>query len=1037
MRSLVRWCLNRTSVVLLATLLVVGAGAFGATKLRQQLFPDITFPFLIATIPVDGMSADSIDRDVSTPLAAATKTVESAGTVTTVSQSGAARLYVELDYGTDIAKGRQEMLDKMQAVQLPEGAGEVEIEGGFNSQASVVATLRAPDGDLSKITPRARKLKSDLEKVKGVSRVELAGSVGTQLDVQLSPAAIQQGFTPPAVAALIRGAQSTAAAGAVNDRGQALPLVVTGAGIKDGSQLGALPLPGGTPLGSLAKVRSIEDPTAGYSRTNGKPSIAVSVYRSTNANEVDVVDATMEELDDVKSDIGASNVTVITDTATEIRKSIQGLIIESGLGALFAVIVIFIFLRSIRSTLIAAVSIPTSLVFGLLVAWALGLTLDIITLAGLTIAIGRVIDDGIVVIENINKHLERGEDRRTAVLDGTNEVAVAIASSTIATAAVFLPIGLVGGFISEIFYSFSIIVSVALLASLVVATTVIPVLAGLLLKPYSEPLTTESRLSRAVTPATRFGLRHRWVVIGVALLTFAATIGIVGSGAIPTQFMPDTGTQRAYGTITLPPGTTTEQAAKSLKPINDWLEADDGIDDYQVAYGAATQMLDFNQTPSTATFFLNLKDSTDVDKLVTGLRARGEKAYPNSFTVQQLENGPPTGSFQATITGKNQADLIAASKQVQDLLEKRDDVVEISNNAAVAQPQLNLAIKPGAATPAQVQGMIASLSMTAPAGTAANGSTIAVHADPMLLANVDALRRLPLAVAGATSPTPTMALVQSTRAATAPTLGDVATLKRSSQPSFIVRTKGELSATVKARMLGEDTRKTITEVQGDIKDLKLEGAKVSYDQGDAQFISEMFQDLGLAMLTAIVLVYLVLVVFFGSIAQPLTILAPVLFSTIGSLLALAITGSPLGLPAMIGQLLLIGIVVSNSILLVDTAINMRRGGMDRNEALIQAARLRVRPVLMTAMATIAALLPLALGISGEGGIISKSLGTVVIGGLLVATLLTLVIVPAVFTLFDRTGRRPGDTPAPPTPKAARGANGKVAAGVVKAPRAGE
>jgi HAE1 family hydrophobic/amphiphilic exporter-1 len=231
----------------------------------------------------------------------------------------------------------------------------------------------------------------------------------------------------------------------------------------------------------------------------------------------------------------------------------------------------------------------------------------------------------------------------------------------------------------------------------------------------------------------------------------------------------------------------------------------------------------------------------------------------------------------------------------------------------------------------------------------------------------------------------------------------VGNVERRSERASVTRIDGELAGAITARLLGEDTNGSIQEIQREVDALDLRGVEVSYG-GASEFIEQMFTDLVVAMIVAIVLVYFVLVVFFGSVAQPLTILAPVLFSAIGGLLGLILTGRALGLPAMIGQLLLIGIVVANSILLVDTALRLRRRGIERTDALKEAARLRVRPVLMTAVATIAALTPLALGISGEGGIISQSLGTVVIGGLLTATLLTLVIVPAVFSLFDR-GRR--------------------------------
>ena len=283
-----------------------------------------------------------------------------------------------------------------------------------------------------------------------------------------------------------------------------------------------------------------------------------------------------------------------------------------------------------------------------------------------------------------------------------------------------------------------------------------------------------------------------------------------------------------------------------------------------------------------------------------------------------------------------------------------------------------------------------------------------MQAPAAVVRDARALERLPLpgtSASGvpATSGAVPSAAAQGEPAAASPQvvrLGDVGEVRRRSERASVTRIDGELAGSITARLLGEDTNRSIQQIQADVDALDLRGVEVSYG-GASEFIDQMFSDLILAMGVAIVLVYFVLVIFFGSVAQPITILAPVLFSAIGGLVGLMLTGHALGLPAMIGQLLLIGIVVANSILVVDTALRLRRRGMARDDALREAARLRVRPVLMTAVATIAALTPLALGVSGEGGIISQSLGTVVIGGLLTATLLTLVIVPAVFSIFDR------------------------------------
>ena len=1058
MNAFVRWCMNRRSVVLLTAVLVLAAGAYGATQLRQQLFPEVNFPFLSGSVAVPGVGAKQVDEQVAQELERSLRTVDEIEAVQTVANEGQATVLVQLAYGTDVDTAREDVLAAMQEASLPPEAEQVEVDSaGFTEQPIMNVSIASDDEGLVALSDRAEDLEKDIEAIDGVARVDVAGSAQPQYDVRLRRGALEQGLTPASVASLIRGSEVTQAAGAVDAAGARTPLTVEGTGVDTLKRLRRLPVDADRELRDIAVIQRRGESGDSFARTNGKPSISLSVFRVDRANEVAVVDEAEKVLDGARDELGTENVTTITENATEVKESIQGLLLEGTLGALFAVLVIFAFLRSLRATLVAAVAIPTSIVFGLLAAWALGLTLNIITLAGLTIAIGRVIDDAIVVLENIYKHLERGEPRLRAAIDGTTEVSLAIASSTIATAAVFLPIGLVGGLISEIFLSFSIIVVAALLASLLVAVTLIPALAAIFLRPSTDSTEGPGRLARIVTPITSFGLRNRLVTIVLALALFGGAVGGIYAGVVPIQFLPEGGTQQVYGNVNLPAGTSTERSRALLRPLERELADVEGVTDYQVAYGDASLQTDIGQSAAgRVTFFLTLAEDADPERAANALRTFGERRYRDGFEVQQLEEGPPAGAFEASVLGDDEADVVRATRRVDRLLKQRTDVTEVSSPALEEQNQFVVSLDRDAQEQGVDSGQVtqALASMIAPADAGTTGDddvAIEVRVPSKLISNTGALERLPLPAgtgaaaaaaggdtaassqggggAGGSSSDASGARTASagaqgaggaagasaggaaqgdaTAAAAAPEtvrIGDVGDVERRSERASATRVDGEIAGVISAKLLGEDTNATIEDVQADIAALDLENVRVEYG-GDAEFLEQMFSDLLLAMLVAIVLVYVVLVLFFGSIAQPITILAPILLSTIGSLGALILTGRALGLPAMIGQLLLIGIVVANSILVVDTALRLRRAGVPRNVALAEAARLRVRPVLMTAVATIAALTPLALGISGEGGIISQSLGTVVIGGLLTATLLTLVIVPAVFTLFDRGRRR--------------------------------
>ena len=1284
MRALVSWCLQRRPVVLLAALLILVAGAIGATQLRQQFFPDVDFPFVITTLEVQGLDAEAVDEQVAKPIEEAARNLEDAETTQTVATEGRVTLVTELSYGTDTSQFEEDLARELGGVELPAGAGEPDIGGGFDEQAALNAAL-STNGSLTKLTEDAEDVRDDLEQIDGVGRVELDGGVKKEYEVELKRRAVRRGQTPAALAKQIQSSVREAPVGLVERRGSRTPLLVDPGTVSGERELEQLPISSKRELSDVANVRRQSAEGTGFARTNGRPSIALSVYPEEDADQVQVVEDSEAALARAEDRLHGVDVNTIFETASDVRASVRGLLLEGALGAFFAVIVIFMFLRSVRPTLVAAVSIPTSIVFGLLAAWMLGLTLNIITLAGLTIAIGRVIDDAIVVLENVYKHLERGEPRTRAALDGTSEVANAIVSSTLATAAVFLPLGLVGGLISEIFFSFSIIVVVALLASLLVAVTVIPVLGAMFMRPRGRERAGRPVLAAAVAPITRFGIRPlgRVAVIGAAFLALIGTIAAVAGGGIPVQFLPDSGTQQAFGSVDLPAGVSPARAERLLEPLEDRLENTDGVESAQVTFGGAGVQTDEVEDTENGAFFANFKEGVDVNRVVADLRRFGERRYPEGFTADRLEQGPPAGEFEATVVGDDQADAERAARRVTRLLKKRDDIAQVDNEAANEQTQLVLEVdedERGTEDQRRASEALAAVVASVPAGTVGDDDTpVVVRAPSSLLKDAEALEEVPLGPrasdaaaagvppqggqAGAPPPggmpagavprggapprgappggppqggrlpggrppserpgsgeaaptrrphcsngvdddsdartdfpadpnctserdtseapadpprcsdgrdndrdgrtdfgddpdcvgprddseaetpsaaarlpldsqTSTEAIIrrgespqvvrgragkrgrargrqtdgggsggasardaegtggaasqaaggsgggaaaavgasgagagaaaagvegagagtggQGAGAAAAgagaaaaggapsgagaagaspgaggPTgapvtalgagapgapsarprgkVGDVGQVKRQRAPGTRSRVDGEPAVRVNARILGADVNAINQSIQRDVDELDLTNARVELG-GDQEFINQMFSDLGLAILAAIVLVYLVLVIFFGSTSQPVTILAPVLFSSIGSLLALYVTDAALGLPAMIGQLLLIGIVVANSILLVDTALRSRRAGVARDEALVTAAKLRVRPVLMTALATIAALLPLAAGFSGEGGIISQSLGAVVIGGLLTATLLTLVIVPAVFATFDGAGR---------------------------------
>ncbi|MGI8440594.1 MAG: efflux RND transporter permease subunit, partial [Thermoleophilaceae bacterium] len=751
MSSLLRWCLGHRSVVVFTAVLVIAGGALGATQLNQQFFPDADFPFLAVTVQAPGLSVEQVDDRVAVPVEQAARGLEDIEETQTRSSEGQVTLVTQFAYGTDTETARDDLSTAIDEVTLPEGAGDFDIQGGFTDQAIMNVAL-STEGEPSKLTDRAEDLQDEIEQVPGVARVDLEGGTQEQYDVALKERAVDDGQTPSALAQQIQGALGGQPVGAVETPRANTPLQVRSDEIDSVKELKSFPIDDDRELSDIATVRERPDPGTGLARTNGKPSVSLSVFGEENANQVATIDETDEVLNGVRGELGPENVTTILETASDVRNSIRGLLIEGILGALFAVVVIFIFLRSWRPTLIAAISIPTSIVFGLLAAWALGLTLNVISLAGLTIAIGRVIDDAIVVLENIYKHLERGEPRFEAAYQGTREVVRAIGSSTLATAAVFIPLGVVGGLISEIFLSFSIIVVAALLASLLVAVTIIPVLATFLLRPKTTA-EREGFLSRAVAPITRGGLRFRWLVIPAAVLLFAGTVGLVARGAVPIQFLPDSGTQQVIAEIELPPGVSTERADRLLRPLEREVSEIEGVSDSQVSFGGAQLAFDPAGAGQGAQLFATFEEGADVEKAVLSLRRFGDREFPDGFQVQRLENGPPAGVFEATIRGDSVAEVERGAARVEALVEARSDTVEVSNDAAREEPQYVLEVdddKAGTEEASAATQALSSLVPPASAGLTEGDTPIEVRLPNDLLEDADALEDLPVpAAAGA------------------------------------------------------------------------------------------------------------------------------------------------------------------------------------------------------------------------------------------------------------------------------------------------
>jgi multidrug efflux pump subunit AcrB len=1155
MERIVRWCLGNKSVVILATILLIGSGAYATTRLNQELLPDISFPIITISTPVAGAGPDLVDEQVTQPVEGAINGVPGIEAIQSTSSQGFSVVVVEFDLDADTEEAESDLQAALEGIELPEQAGEPEVESQSASQFPILTlSLAARDRDLADLTKYAEnEVVSSIEEVDGVASVDLIGGAEKRIEVNLDPEKLKEkGISTDAVVGALSGAKVDAPVGSVSVDGRETPVSATSelggaealedlpVGVAGGATGGA-PVPGGIPggavpgasvppagasappagasgiaaasasaaapepvlLGDVAEVREVGSDLSGISRTNGEPSLGLNVVKETDANTVEVAEDVEKVLDDVRDEIGEDQVVVVANSATDVEESVNGLVEEGLVGAVLAILVIFAFLRSMRATLVTAVSLPTSVLAALLFSWTENLTLNIITLAGLTIAVGRVVDDAIVVLENSYRYVQNGYEPEEAALKGTTEVASAITSSTLTTTAVFVPLALVGGIVSKFFVPLSLTVALALIASLVVAVTIIPVLVSIFLKRRSgdrgpertdddfdevpeygsrrmrragtrnggglarfvagvflfvfasalalavasragllddvpglpagfvgavdgfvsgidpgspiflavvavvgallllgiillvvrtarrsggEP---EGLLVRLYTPMLRWSLRHRLAVLVLALLAFAGGLGLVQ--LLPVSFFPPSEERLLIADVELPAGTGLEQTSEELRPFEEFLEEDESIKSYQVSIGGEDTF--DPESPvrpgNKAQAFINVKENADVRRTLDRVDHKGDELYGDNFQVQIISNGPPQGGLEAVLTGGSKEDLARAADLVSNKFRKLDDVNNVQSDLSGGNPEVEVKVDPEKAAKAGLSpGLVASS-----LGSLLGGSTVTTLGDT------------PVVVGVPESSVDSLKEVRGLPVGSGTTVGDVAEVREVQSPAAVSRTDGERAVTVTGEITSTDTQAVSKEAQDVIAKLDLPGNVTAQVGGENEDIDESFRNLFLSIIVALVLVFLILVVFFGSLLIPLVILLAVPLTTVGAFGALYLTNTALSVPSLLGILLLIGIVVSNAILLVDFAIKARDRYETSDEAILAAGQARLRPILMTAFATVFALLPLALGLSGGGnGLISSSLAITVVGGLATSTFLTLLVVPVGYSLLQ-SGRR--------------------------------
>ena len=1011
---LTRFSLANRSLIALASVAVVLVGFVVLPLLKQDELPPVTYPAIELITAYPGATPEQVEQDVTTPLEENIRGLQQVQQVTSQSSEGLSLITVLFNDGTDLDTAQQKLAAQVRQVQpaLP-----TNVTPGlrvFNPADIPVLLLTVTSTeDVQVLAPALNQyVLPALQGVNGVGAVTITGVRQQIVTVTLDLNKLQAyGISPDQVQQALQANNMTIPAGeaTANDQTFAIRVGNTFNSLQDLGNLvvGRADNPSSRPsqpasmlvrLGDVASIREDLAPSSTLTRVNGKPSLGIAITKTADGNTVAVSQAIRAQLPDLEAKLGHSaQVTVLDDQAPAIQASIAELVREGLLGAAFAILVILLFLLSLRSTAVISISIPLSVIIALIALWTQGYSLNVMTLAGLIIAVGRIVDDAIVVLENISRHLRNGEPKRTATLSGVQEVASAITASTLTTVAVFLPLAFIGGFVGEYTHPLALTITFALLASLLIALTVIPVLAYWFLKEpgrVHEQQVSSAKptlLERGYTPLITWVTNHRLLTVVLAIVLLAGSFALLP--LLPVNAFSNQGATSFSFTLTLPPNTSLARTDLAARQVEGVLAEAQGIQNYQATVGTSATGSSATGGTNAATFTVTVKPNVALATVQRTVQDRLDTlANIGTLSFQTQINN----IVDVTVQAPDEQTLRQATGQVFDVVKQTPNTMDAISDLASAVPFINVQVDPGKAS---LHGLTA-----LQVGQALQEIYTGNMVTRVVLNGIQQEVELKIANPASTIQQMQMMLIPALSGTVR--LGDVATITQVNGPVQIIHMDGSRAATITLTVTGQNAGGVIQEVQHRLATLTLPHGATAQLGGTATAANNVLAQLLLALLFAIPTVLIIMVVTFRSIIQPLILLVSIPFAAVGAIVLAVITQTAISSSTLFGFLMLIGIVVTNAIVLIDRVNHFRARGMDARAAVIAGGQQRVRPILMTAVATIMALMPMALGIGGaDNAIVSSSLAVIVIGGLASSTFLTLLFVPTLYVIVENARDR--------------------------------
>ncbi|MCG2389421.1 efflux RND transporter permease subunit [Staphylococcus epidermidis] len=1036
-KKLLQFSLGNKFAIFLMVVLIILGGVYSSAKLKLELLPDVENPVISVQTTMSGATPQSTQDEISSKIDNQVRSLAYVNSVKTESIPNASIVTVEYDNGTDMDKAEEQLKKEIDKIKFKDGVGEPELTRNSMDAFPIVAySFSSNNQKLKDVTKKLnQQLVPKLQTIDGVQNAQLNGQTNREVSLKFKQKNLdEKGLTANDVENYIKTATRETPLGlfqfnksnkSIVVDGQfksidafknlKIPLSISGqAGQNDSdsdsdslmpsdnnrssnssthmAQKGQMP---SVPLKDLADI-SVGDERTSISKTNGKDAVNLQIMKSQDANTVQVAREVQKKVDEfVRNESGMKSIKTM-DTAKPIEDSLYTMVEKAALGTIVAIIVILLFLRNIRTTAISIVSIPMSILIALIALKLSNVSLNILTLGALTVAIGRVIDDSIVVVENIFRRLSDPNEKlkgENLIISATREVFKPIMSSTLVTIVVFLPLVFVSGSVGEMFRPFALAITFSLLASLLVSITLVPSLDATFFKNGVKNREQKGGLGavgRAYRSALNWSLNHKWIVLIVSIFILVGSV-VIGARNLGTSYISTGDNKFLALTYTPKPGETQKSVTQHAEKVQNYLDKKDKVETVQYSIGGPTPQDPTGSTNSMAIMIKYQSDTPNFDEEPDKVLKHIETfKQPGEWKNQDLGTGAGNNSVEVTVKGPNTSAMKDTVNRVEKMMTDIKGITNVKSDLSQTYDQYEIKVDQNKAADNGISAaqLAMNLNENLPEKTISTVNEKGKSIDVKVKQNKQTdwssqkIKNIKLNK-------PTGGTIK---------LSEIASLKKSYTPSKLTQEDGDYATIVTGKVTDKDVGGKSQQVMAKVKDLE-KPSHIKINVGGAtDDIDKAISQLAMAMIAAIIIVYLILVITFRGGLAPFTILFSLPFTVIGVVLALIITGETISVPSLIGMLMLIGIVVTNAIVLIDRVINNEKQGMPMKSALIEAGGTRIRPILMTAIATIGALVPLLFG-QDSSILISKGMAATVIGGLISSTLLTLFVVPVMYEIL--------------------------------------